>query len=57
MKSEHMHISITKEQKAMLQESADTDGRSMNAYIGQLIEKDYNDLYKRYLKSSHDPRD
>lgn len=58
MKSEHMHISITKEQKRMLRELSKADNRSMNAYIGQLIEKEYNDPYRRYLKSPEreDPR-
>ena len=52
MKSEHMHISITKEQKAMLRESAEADGRSMNAYVGQLIEKDYRNRqqYERHVQ-------
>ena len=57
MKSEHKHISLTKEQMAMLRERAKADGRSMNAYIGLLIERDYNDPYGRYLKSPLDPRD
>ena len=57
MKSEHIHISMTKEQMAMLRERAAEDNRSMNAYIGLLIEKDYNDPYRRYLKSPLDPRD
>lgn len=52
MKSEHIHISITKEQKAMLREMAKEDNRSMNAYIGQLIEKEYRNKqqYERHMR-------
>ena len=52
MKSEHMHISITKEQKEMLRELAEADNRSMNSYIGQLIEKDYRNRqqYERHMQ-------
>ena len=60
MKSEHKHISLTKEQMTMLRESAKADNRSMNAYIGILIEKDYRHTkaYREYLENPdlNDPR-
>jgi len=59
MKSEHMHISITKEQKETLARRAAEEGRSMNSFVGWLIDHEARQKmdYANYLKSPLDPRD
>jgi len=50
-------FSLTAEHKQMLRELAKEGDRSMSGELERIIEKTYNDPYRKYLKSPLDPRD
>ena len=57
MKKPRSLFSLSQQHKDMLRILAGEGHRSMTGELERIIEKTYNDPYRKYLKSPLDPRD